>query len=188
MAPMNQVVRHTRRVVQVILLGHRLSSTSKRVLRQELGAHVEIVVYYAPLHITRWDRVDLEVVAHLKQLVADGVDVSGATPTVFQPSGSSVASLAWAYGWNGLAGKPARVVNLTNQGPSVGYAPSPEKPFLDLDNIVDPRDFGLADAAAAAGEVQAHVIDLHSIKSQVGRARRAELTTQGAYAHTVETL
>ncbi len=119
-------MRH-QRPTQVIVLGHRLS----RATMQWLKSQGPYKIYKILFHVDRFDRVFDSVKEVMRELHAQGCDLSGNTPTIFQPTGSTVGALVIASAWAGLTGQLPSFINLIRNGDAT-YAPSPELPVLDL--------------------------------------------------------
>lgn len=119
-------------MLQVVVLGHGLSTKTHEYLRSQ-GPYK---VFKTVFHIERFDQVFEAVEEVFQDLQAQGCDLSGQTPTVFQATGSSVGAMAIVAAWYGLTGHLPSILNLIRQWDN-SYGPSPEMPQLDLDGFAE---------------------------------------------------
>ena len=152
--------------IQVFVFGHTLSRESRGYIK---SLDINAKIYEVGLHITRFDKVLVEMRDMLDLLKKNGADMSNYTRTIIVPSGSSVASLVFAAAWEGLTGDLPEVLNLINRGPERGHVPSPELPIIMMGNF----------AESLSNETEeADLISLTSLKSSIRQERRLKKTPQ----------
>jgi hypothetical protein len=115
--------------IQVFVFGHPLSDQTKQFL-STLG---EVRIHKVLLHVERFCDTLPTVEGVFEQLRDQGADLSGRTPTIFTPPGSSLAAMVLVAAWLGLSGEPPKLLNLIKDPAQSGaWVPSPEAPVLDL--------------------------------------------------------
>lgn len=118
-------------MIQVLVQGHSLGQETQAWLKK-LDDNVK--VFFAPIHVKRFDTAVQEVMAYLQALIAcDGLRPGGCR-TLYVPGGSSVVSLITASTWTGLTGDNLEILNLIKRGDG-RYIPSPEMPTISLGGI-----------------------------------------------------
>lgn len=119
--------------IQVFVFGHPLSNNTRKYLGSIAR---EVKIYKVLLHIERFCDTLSTVEEVFDTLESQGADLSGKTPTYFTAPGSSVAAMALAGAWLGLAGEAPKVLNLIRDPRQSGtWVPSPEMPVLDLQSF-----------------------------------------------------
>jgi hypothetical protein len=154
--------------VQVFLFGHELSAESRQFV---LGLDPKAKIFKLAFHVTRFDRVLIEVRETIDKLKKAGADTSNYTRTLIVPSGSSVASLVFAAAWEGVTGDLPEVLNLINRGPARGHVPSPEMPVLQLPNFSEKLQ---------EDTEEPDLISLSSLKARMRQERRLRHTPNQA--------
>jgi hypothetical protein len=116
--------------LQVLVFGHPLGLQTKAFLAT-ISADVRIHKVF--MHIPRFCDTLPHVKGVFDELAKQGLDLSGRTPTLIVPPGSSLASMAIVAAWLGVSGEVPKLLNLIKDPSQSGeWIPSPEAPVLDL--------------------------------------------------------
>lgn len=125
-------------VAQVFVFGHKLSPETEAWLEAKHGKG-QVRVHKAFVQIDRFDEHETASKKVLQRLRAQGADLTGATLTYMTVHGLSTTSLALAAVIAGVSGRLPRVLNVIRmnerQTEREFYAPSPELPFMDLEQL-----------------------------------------------------
>lgn len=117
--------------VQVLVFGHPLSRSTEKWLKSQYHT---VRVHKVLIHVENWSGVIDEVERVIEALQAQGADLTGRTETLMAVPGSSVSTATLVAALAGALGKLPGILNLI-RFPEGHYAPSPELPVIDLEQV-----------------------------------------------------
>lgn len=117
--------------VQVLVFGHPLSRSTEKWLKSQ---YQSVRIHKVLIHVEAWSGIVDEIERVLDALQAQGADLTGRTETLMAVPGSSVSTATLLAALSGALGKLPGILNLI-RFPEGHYAPAPELPILDLEQV-----------------------------------------------------